>query len=342
MSSNGRLTSKKTKVVDEFADRLWVLKLDGMHEAVTRFLRATAVSKKWVASGRRQSIADEMVKGNCDLISITEAADLLVEEAIALDPRLARKSSWRLSEPDNAIEGDAALIAQGEERCCLQRFKTRLSDCASVEPVRIVISTDTKHVTDDHAKAFIAAAKIAQQFRPLEIWWQGAWLIEETTEHGYKGHGFIFHVPLLNGDLDFARIQFVLSNQLRDNVSYQNKSSFAYNGVKPGRRIGTGAGVGEYSYLENTHHFVKESGISSDPGSIASVAAQWAGFEPLWNAAVNENEAVQYWYPAQPATAYTPPTEAERKASTLAWEKRQKELEREEKRLAAQRLAAAA
>ena len=63
----------------------------------------------------------------------------------------------------------------------------------SGEPLRIVISTDDNKVPEGTAAAFIATARLVQQFIPLEIWWQGAWLNATRTK------GFVFHVPLVQG-----------------------------------------------------------------------------------------------------------------------------------------------
>ena len=49
------------------------------------------------------------------------------------------------------------------------------------EPVRIVVSTDDNQVPTGTAAAFIATVQIVQQFVPVEVWWQGAWLNDTGT-----------------------------------------------------------------------------------------------------------------------------------------------------------------
>ena len=76
-------------------------------------------------------------------------------------------------------------------------MRRTLADSATTDPLRVVISTDSRHVSRSNAVAFIAAAKLAQQFRPLELWWQGAWLFEEGKKEADNGH--VFLVPLIQG-----------------------------------------------------------------------------------------------------------------------------------------------
>ena len=72
---------------------------------------------------------------------------------------------------------------------------------------------DQLGLTLEEAEAIpIATARLVQQFLPLEIWWHGAWLIEEG-EHAGKGH--VLLAPILRGELDFGRLQFFLSSERR-------------------------------------------------------------------------------------------------------------------------------
>lgn len=228
---------------------------------------------------------------------LLDRAERLIDEAIVLDPRLTKRAAWRLAE--DGIDACPAMLSQGEERCYLDRRKLRMSEEATVEPVRIVISTDTKDMKADHAIAFIAAAKLAQQFRPLEIWWQGAWLIEgNANDRGPEGSGHIIHVPLIQGDMDFSRLVFILSNQNRDHVSFRIMLSYAYPAG-----YGWGGGVGKYSYLDDTFDYVSEKGICCDAYNVARYAARWAGMEPRWTTEIGDSSAEQRW--VEP-TAYKP------------------------------------
>lgn len=175
----------------------------------------------------------------------------------------------------------------GEEPAYWDRRKLKLADRATAEPVRIVISTDSKNITPEHAAAFIAAAKLAQQFRPLEIWWQGAWLKEDTCANPQeRGFGHVFLVPLVNGDLDFSRLQFVLSDTERDKCSFMIMTAHAYPA-----HLGSGGKVGEQSYLPDTSDFVRESAADE----VAQHAALWAGLEAQWEVQINPRSARQYW-----------------------------------------------
>jgi hypothetical protein len=330
---------KGTIQPDCWADRLYVHQLSGMHQATERYLGGI----QWKSSAKRKAWREmfpqtkaKMMSGDAAVVEkATAAAELLIDEAIIADPRLSRRSAWFKCEPDAGIDADPAMVASGEERCCLERRRLRMADRSSVEPCRVVISTDSKDVTPSHCAAFIAAAKLAQQFRPLELWWQGAWLIEQDGNNGKrKGHGFVFLVPLVSGDLDFSRLQFVLSSDLRDHVSFNIMRSYAENATT---RMGWGGGVGEYSYLENTHDFVSEKGIKATPEYVASHAAKWAGLPNIWEEYISPWQAEQTWRP-ESENKYTPPTEAERKANEERWAQQDRERQAKELLAAKERL----
>lgn len=303
--------------IEEYPTTQHIYKLSGMNEAVERYNTGLRIHPKGARRDRAlenaESVTSAMMRGDSQLPAVLEKADRLIDDALALDPRLARKSSWRTCEPDTGIDADAALIAQGEERCCFERRKMRLNERATLEPLRIVISTDCREVDSTHAIAFVAAAKLAQQFRPLDLWWQGAWLLEKG-EH--RGNGHIILVPLVSGDLDFARLQFVLSSTLRDHASFNIMFSYAYP------KYAWGGGVGEWSFLENTTDFVRESGIKSDPQSVARVAARWAGMDPLWQEEVSDYQALQWWDPKPYQSPPTQPGDRER------WQREERERDR--------------
>lgn len=314
-------------------DRIYTYRLADMNEAVQRYRMGRALQPRRQHKMMPEHLIPFITRTpDVEMEKMLAEADALIDQAIILDPRLARKTAWRLSE--EGIDGCPALIASGEERCYFDRRRVRLADDATTEPIRVVISTDSKQVNRNNAVAFIAAAKLAQQFRPLELWWQGAWLKdnERSAEYGY---GHIFHVPLIQGDLDFSRLVFVLSSPYRDHVSYRIMFSYAYTAG-----YGWGGGTARYSHLEKTDDFVSETGIVADPRHIAEYAARWAGMEPLYRIRIDDYEAQQFWRPApgpSETPAYTPTREtaAERKERERRWREAD-EAERRRKRAAAE------
>lgn len=266
------------------------------------------------------------------LATVMAKAEVLIDEAIACDHRLARKGEFALTDDASTACGfNAAAIAAGEDNPYFSRVNRKLnSNRTHGESVRIVLSTDSKEITDDHAAAFIAAAKLAQQFRPLEIFWQGAWLHKFKREGSdYESTcGTVFLCPLLNGDLDFARIQFVLSHERRDNLSHkiawglaQPDESSADEEARKHSHID--GGRGEYSHHpDRTDFFVPESGISPYGWNVASVAAAWAGFEATYYEQPREDGAVQVWEPDKDKPARTAQEMEEDKAK---WERRDAE-----------------
>ena len=266
-------------------------------------------------------ILRECLTGNSKLAVLIERADALIDAAILQDPRLNRKHAWvRLEE---GIDACPALVSSGEPASCLDRRKLKLADQASAEPVRIVISTDsTDDASEEHVVAFIAITKLAQQFRPLEIWWQGAWLTPGRTS------GQVLLAPLVQGDMDFARVQFFLSNPFRDSMSYR---CMWYHAVtkhsSPGNRVcyEYGGERGERSYLPDTFEFISEKGIRSDDWWIAATAAEWAGLEPLWREEVSPYSAQQEWRPERKPAADVPITDEDR----ARWRKQDEEAEKQ-------------
>lgn len=280
----------------------------------------------------------ECLTGNSRLPGLVENADALIDEAILLDGRLNRRHGWVRAE--EGIDACPALIASGESACCLDRRRMRLAEASGMDPVRIVLSTDShEDATEDNVLAFIAAAKLAQQFRPLEIWWQGAWLMPD-------GSGQVVLAPLVQGDMDFARVQFFLSSVIRDQFSYR---CMWYHAVTKHchdcRTVAHqyGGERGKSSYLDNTTHFVPEKGMDHSPEGIARMAARWAGMDPLYQTEISDHSAEQYWAPSSstPTGTYKPS-----KADERRWEqdaaRRRREREREEAKAQRNRMAAVA
>lgn len=224
-------------------------------------------------------------------VEISDKADELIDEAILLDPRLTRRHGWVAAE--EGVECIPERLMAGEENCMLNRKRLKMAEASGGERMRIVISTDTNDIHWHNASAFIAAAKLAQQFRPIEIWWQGAWLFDDDNVRGHTG-GQVFLVPLVQGDLDFSRLMFVLGNTHRDRVS----NYIAVACCWPESRW-LGEHTAKCSYLDGTDHFVSEKGITPCAKTVAEYAAKWAGLDPAWWDEVSDSSAAQWWAPAQ-------------------------------------------
>ena len=266
--------------------------------------------------------------------AVESACDRMINDVLIEDPRLARKPSWVHAE--EGLDVDVGRFTQGDECFMLDRRRTALTDTSSGERMRIVISTDSNETSLQHAAAFMAAAKLAQQFRPIEIWWQGSWLVTDGDKHSERGEygGHVFLVPLVTGDLDLKRLLFALGSQQRDAVSFYVMTSKAWP-----EGYGWSAGRAQESFLENTDHFLSEAGIRWDASSIARIAARWAGLESRYQSEVNGNEAEQWWRP-KTDSAPRQETETERRkrlADSERWakEEAQKKLLQHKQRMEA-------
>lgn len=326
-----RLGGSKMTVKFGLAHELLVSTHDSMSHAIQRARRGQKHYSKRKPSHEPlpESIYHEMLHGDSKLDRLQEEADRLMDEALVEDPRLVRRAGW--VRDDDGMDADPSLVACGEERCCLNRKRLKVSEASTLEPVRVVISTDSKKISDDHAVAFMAAAKLSQQFRPLEIWWQGAWLDDDG--HDPKGH--VSLTPLLRNELDFGRLQFVLSNTSRDNVSFRIMFGYTMGDTEAAQKpaIKYGPLTGKQSFLPDTLDFVDEAGIQCHPYTIARYAAKWAGLPSIWRESVDGNEAEQTWNPKP--YEYTPPSDAERRR----WEQDSRRRQAEQQAKANERLA---
>lgn len=201
-----------------------------------------------------------------------EHANQLVDDAIAADPRLARRAKWHRGE-----EGEIAcpaLLAAGDDAPYFFRRRGNISEANGGESIRLVISTDSNEIVPGTAAAFIAAVKILQQWRSVEVWWQGAWMNQARSA------GWVFHVPLVQGDMDFTRLDFCLSSHKRDTVSH---AIMLTRTCEVTRRLWNGCNFpAKHCYLpgnNDTHtHFISHRGITPDPQVIAFYCAYWLGF----------------------------------------------------------------
>ncbi|HOO88149.1 MAG TPA: hypothetical protein PK442_10630, partial [Synergistales bacterium] len=143
------------------------------------------------------------------------------------------------------------------------------------DPVIVVVSTDSNEPSEWSAAAFIATVRIAQQFRPVHVWWQGAWLDDHGRERGY-----VFHAPLVTNDMDYSRLDYVLADDTRDNLSFGVLYSIAKIGDKVGRLQGMGRRA-DRAYMSGAK-FVDHNGIRPKPEQIASHACRWLGMATPW------------------------------------------------------------
>ncbi len=286
-----RLGGRKIKLPRTGAklDRVFTYTLESMAQACELYRQSWIHRQRADKAQFLAAVPPQMLGGDpATLPDILARAEVLTQAAIDLDARLGSRPGWV-----RAVEGielDPALFLAGEEACCWDRRRKRQVDhVATGEPVRVVISTDTRHVTPAAASAFVAAAQLASQFVPLEIWWQGSWLMEEGPD---RGNGHVFHVPLVSvGSLDFSRLQFVLCSELRDHASFAIMFAHAFPAG-----LSWGAGLLDYSSLPGTHDFIPASGLQATAESVAARAAKWAGMEPLWFAECEANRStLQEW-----------------------------------------------
>lgn len=199
-------------------------------------------------------------------------SDTLIAQAIALDPRLARRSEWTRGE--DGIFADAGLVASGDDSPCYDMTRAKLRDFAAAgEPVNVVVSTDA--ATPTSLAAFIATVRMVQQFRPVNVWWQGAWLNTDGGDYGY-----VFFAPLVTNDMDYSRVQYVLADGSRDWLSFAVLMVHARirDGVGNLQEIGRHA---ERSYMDGAR-FVDKDGIKPDPRQVAATAARWLGWDSLY------------------------------------------------------------
>jgi hypothetical protein len=255
-----------------------------MSKAVEQSRRRCFADRKPADTQVHHFIGTKPVDGDQNrLKAAVEASHALVDEAIALDSRLAKKAQWLRR--DEGEHCDTALLAMGDDQPFYKRIRNIVNDETNAgEPLRIVISTDSNKINPGAAAAFIATVRIVQQFVPVHVWWQGSWLSDPNQ---CPQVGFVFHVPLVQGDMDFSRLEFCIADPLRD--TFSNVLSLTYC-VHEFRETNAACGFrAERSYLpeheDDPHtHFIAHSGITPDAESIAGQAARWLGLPSQWAA----------------------------------------------------------
>lgn len=226
-----------------------------------------AVQDLILAAGERAVTGDpERLKA-----AVADSDDLLAA-AIVADPRLARRSQWVRS--DEGEIACPALLVAGDDAPCFMRARKLEGQPNGAEPARVVISTDDHQIKPRTAAAFIATVRLVQQWRPVEIWWQGSWLGEG------RNTGFVFHVPLVSGDMDFSRLEFCIADQARDSFSWRIMVAHACEHL---HATWNGCSLqAESSYMPDSH-FVSHHGIEPEGESIAYNAAKWLDWDSLYS-----------------------------------------------------------
>lgn len=326
-----------------------VTQLDTLHVwTIPTMTRALASSRRnpWKSvtpkdQARREYIGDFPVDG--DKASLDRAfadSEALVEAAIEFDPKLARRAQWLRA--DEGTHCDSGLLAEGDDQPFYRRTCRSFKDeAASGEPIRIVISTDDNQVAPGTAAAFIATARLVQQFRPLEVWWQGSWLSED------RYRGFVFHVPLVMGDMDYSRLEFCIANPRRDSFSFRVMIAAALLDYK---HSNSGCGYrANRSYLEGVgwRHFVSHTGIDPSGSSVGCTAARWLGWNDQYDDRYNlslaaESAAQSLPYQTTPGPelneAQKRIAERERIKDRERWDRQERERERQAKLEAGRRM----
>lgn len=335
--SKDRLAGKVRKPIHPLATvtQLHIHRLPTMSEAV-RLSRRNIWKRQNEEDGRKLAlIGGRPVDGDrLRLLEAVTAAGRMVEDAVALDERLAKKAQWLRR--DEGEHCDTALLAEGDDQPFYKRMKNVVNaETKAGEPVRIVVSTDDNEVPPGTAAAFIATVQIVQQFVPVEVWWQGAWLNDTKTR------GFVFHVPLVQGDMDFSRLEFSIADTQRDLLSFMVMSSHCAIDLKEAwNHCGHRA---EKSYLPESPgyiNFVAHNGIRPEASSIAAHAAQWLGWDALWQVESDQSDTTSSALQRLPEkyARKDPRTEAEKRAALAESDRYHREQQQITKASAAARL----
>jgi hypothetical protein len=293
-------------------DRLEVTTFSSMTEA----LESADSLKKFFGNRLDDDLRSRAMGGAPERQRHSEArAEELVELAIIEDPRLASRTVWNRCEFGEIF--DAGLIASEDELPCFER-KRRFNETAmDGDPIRIVISTDSKEIGQDTAAAFMATVRIVQQFRPVEVWWQGSWLDES------RNTGRVFLVPLVQGDTDFTRLEFCVSDPDRDRLSHNTKNGICLKTKK----THSGQYQATHSYLDGSK-FVDHEGIRPYASSIAYFAASWLDMETIFHEQYEQRKTESAGLQSLPEPSgkyeYVPPTKEEQEEWAASIRERKK------------------
>lgn len=279
---------------------------------------------------RRAIVNDGLLRPTPEkMAAMLARSDVIVDDAIARNPALARKASW--TREDDGMYADAALVAIGDDRPCFNRRRRSVAESAGDRRKRIVISTDcNKSASMEMAASVVATIRIVQQWQPVEVWWQGAWLNQS------RDRGYVFHVPLVDGDMDFTKIMFFLASQARDSFSLMlmmtesvDRGYYGWNGCQH---------QAERSYLNDTDHFIDHHGIPAQ--AVECYAAWWLGMPPAWRIESEESAAaVGALQEIKVPRAEVPETAEQRKEREASVARYREERKREDSARAASRAA---
>lgn len=309
-------------------DRLLVWQVPTIQQAIRLCRRPVFKGHSKHDDGRDMVITAGFLKpSESDLRRLIERSDDIIDEALLANPMLARRSRWVRDE--DGVFADAALVALGDDRPCFTMKRRSIAETFGEQRKRIVISTDcNQKASMEMAAAVIATIRIVQQWQPIDVWWQGAWLSEDERR------GYVFHVPLIEGDMDFAKIMFFLASPYRDSFSWEMMAtesvSRGYSGWNETQNRA------ERSYLEGTDVFVDHRGIRA--GDVESYAAWWLGLPSQWQiVSTAEREATGALQEIAVPRQQVPETEEERRDRERSYAKWKEEQKAARQREAAER-----
>ena len=237
-----------------------------------------------------------------------EQSQSLIDAAIAIEPRLAKRPQWERA--DDGVFADAGLVASGDDSPCYQMTRRSLREASQCgEPVKVVVSTDC--ATPTSLAAFVAVVRIVQQFRPVHVYWQGAWLADDGREAGY-----VYHAPVITGDMDFARLAYILADCTRDTASFAVAHSRAY--IRDHTRLRGLGRHAERSYMPGAA-YVSRDGIMHDADTIADTACRWLGIASPWRKRSAEESKGEAALQSLPKVWQDARTEAEKAESLARW-----------------------
>jgi len=314
----------------EHRDRIDIWTIPTMAEAVASLPKRLLYFPTRNADRREvcKYLSEAAVRGNPERLAASlDDSESLIADAIAADQRLARRSMWTRGEEGEIV--CPALLSQSDDAPCFYRRRTIVGQPNGAEPVKVVISTDSHEIKPKTAAAFIAVARLVQQYRPLQIFWQGSWLAEPN-----RNTGWVFHVPLVNGDMDYSRLDFCINDIHRDSLSWAVMMTRA---CEETHATWNGCSLqAEHSYMDDAK-FVSHYGISPTGEDVAAHAASWLGLDPLYQLrweyeAMVGGAAVQLPEPRQEYTPrkLTKEEEQKRDADSKRWEKERQERLRSE------------
>jgi hypothetical protein len=260
-----------------------------------------------------ERVQRQVLDGNRPAVATAlEASDALIDSVIAFDSRLARKPEWVRS--DDGIFADAGLVACGDDSPCYDMTRAKLRDFASAGmPVVVCVSTDSSEPASGALAAFITTVRIVQQFRPVHVWWQGAWLADTGKEAGY-----VFLSPLVTNDMDFSRVQYAISDESRDFLSFGVCHAIATQRDRV-RVAGMGRHA-ERAYIDGAE-FVGKEGIKASAEAIASAACLWLGLMPKWEVDYDASKDLSAALQAIEVPYVDTSTPAEREENSRTWAK---------------------